>query len=164
MPWDDTYARHQVVRAEELLSGLDALPDGVAAARATETVRTLVALYGDCLARVMAHLTDDPEPAGQEDDRREPSGPPGRLGGSADAVVRRLAADELVGHLLLVHDLHPDPVETRVRDALADPRARLEARGGALELLELSDTAVRIRLRDGGGGCGGGRGRGRRPE
>ncbi|WFB06359.1 NifU family protein [Streptomyces sp. LX-29] len=124
MPWDDAYARDRVARAEERLAGLETLPDGVSAARAGEAVEGLVALYGECLARVMGHLADDAE------------------------LVRRLAADELVGHLLLVHDLHPDPVADRVRQALA-------GLPGEPEVLELSADLVRIRLRDTrGGGCG----------
>jgi hypothetical protein len=120
MPWDDEHARRQVIMAEELLAGLDTLPDNAAAARAAETVETLVGLYGQCLARVVDHLAEDGD------------------------TLRRLAADELVGHLLVVHDLHPDPVETRVR-------AALEALPGSAELLELSGAAVRVRV---DGGCG----------
>ena len=119
-PWDDAYARRQVALAEERLSGLDALPDGVAAARAAETVETLVGLYGQCLARITAQLAEHPD------------------------LLARLASDELVGHLLLVHDLHPDPVETRVHEALA-------ALPGPPQLLELSGTALRVRVQ---GGCG----------
>lgn len=123
MPWDDSHARRQVARAEELLSGLDTLPDGVAAARAAETVAALVGLYGECLARITAAVS-----------------------GSAhgDETLRALAGDPLVGHLLLVHDLHPDPVEVRVREALA-------ALPGGPELLELTATAARVRV---AGGCG----------
>ncbi|WP_128376215.1 nitrogen fixation protein NifU [Streptomyces cavernae] len=119
-PWDDTHARRQVALAEERLSSLDTLPDGVAAARAAETVETLVGLYGECLGRISAQLADEPE------------------------LLGRLAADELVGHLLLVHDLHPEPVETRVRRALAELP-------GPPELLELTGTTLRLRIK---GGCG----------
>ncbi|GAA2446864.1 NifU family protein [Streptomyces macrosporus] len=130
MPWDDERARAQVARTEELLSGLESLPDGPAATRAAETVEALVDLYGDCLARITARLGE---------------------GGGA-GLLRRLAEDELVGHLLLVHDLHPDPVETRVRRALEDVRSRQGPAAGEVELLELSETAARVRLR-GGRGC-----------
>ncbi|URN14045.1 hypothetical protein LUW77_29985 [Streptomyces radiopugnans] len=56
MPWDDEYARGQAARAEELLSALESLPDSAAAARAADTVQTLVGLYGDCLARIVDRL------------------------------------------------------------------------------------------------------------
>jgi len=120
-PWDDAHARRQVALAEERLSGLDTLPDSLAAARAAGTVETLVGLYGQCLGRITAQLAGHPD------------------------LLGRLADDELIGHLLLVHDLHPDGVETRVREALA-------ALPEPPEVLELSATTLRVRVR--GGGCG----------
>ncbi|MFP8942316.1 NifU family protein [Streptomyces fenghuangensis] len=132
MPWDDEYARGQAARAEELLSALESLPDSAAAARAIDTVHTLVGLYGDCLARIVDRL--------------------GREEGGGEAV-RRLAGDELVGHLLLVHGLHPDPAETRVRRALAGLRSRRRLEEGEAELTGISQEEVRVRLRAGGRGC-----------
>jgi len=56
-----------------------------------EMVQALLDLYGEGLARTIAPL---------------------------DAETRRAVADdELVAHLLLLHDLHPVPVETRVHEA-----------------------------------------------
>ncbi|MFG2132937.1 NifU family protein [Streptomyces sp. NPDC048751] len=123
-PWEDAHARGQVALAEERLSGLDTLPDGLAARKAAETVETLVGLYGQCLGRITAHLVDHPD------------------------LLERLAGDELVGHLLLVHDLHPVPVETRVRQSLADLP-------GPPELLEMSGSAVRVRIQQSGCGAAG---------
>ncbi|MEV6317762.1 NifU family protein [Streptomyces sp. NPDC051776] len=132
MPWDEENARRHVARTEELLSGLDTLPDGVAAARALECVEALVDLYGECLGRVMEHAAS-------------------AEGG--DALARRLADDELVGHLLLVHDLHPDPADVRVRRAVEQVRPQLQSLGGDAELLDLEDGTVRIRVQGGGRGC-----------
>ncbi|MGP3927413.1 NifU family protein [Streptomyces sp. 8N616] len=148
MPWDDEHARAQVARAEELLAGLETLPDSAAAARAVETVEALVGLYGDCLARVIEYAaeTADTDGAGEADDGTA-------AGRTGLGLLDRLAADELVGHLLLVHDLHPDPVETRVRRALDEVGRHVRSQGCELELLELSDTAVRIRLERRGHGC-----------
>lgn len=70
-----------------------------------------------------------------------------RLVGGADPVE-----DELVSHLLIVHDLHPDPVETRVERALEEVRPYLGSHGGGVELLEVSDGTARLRL---GGTCHG---------
>jgi hypothetical protein len=60
--------------------------------------------------------------------------------------LRRMMAgareeDELVSHLLVLHDLHPLPVEERVRAAVGD-RA---------EVVSVAGGVVRVRLR---GGCG----------
>jgi Fe-S cluster biogenesis protein NfuA len=63
------------------------------------------------------------------------------------------AADELLSHLLLVHDLHPVDVETRVTRALEEVRPYLESHGGDVELLEIADGVVRLRLQGTCNGC-----------
>jgi Fe-S cluster biogenesis protein NfuA len=60
--------------------------------------------------------------------------------------------DELLSHMLLVHDLHPVDVETRVRQALDDVRPYLGSHGGDVELLGVEDGVARVRL---GGTCNG---------
>ena len=60
--------------------------------------------------------------------------------------LRRMMAgareeDDLVSHLLVLHDLHPVPLDERVREALGD-------RG---ELVAVDGAVVRVRLK---GGCG----------
>ncbi len=62
------------------------------------------------------------------------------------------AQDELLTHLLLVHDLHPVDVETRVRQALDDVRPYLGSHGGDVELLGVADGVAHLRL---GGTCNG---------
>ena len=60
--------------------------------------------------------------------------------------------DELLSHLLLVHDLHPVDVETRVRRALDDVRPYLGSHGGDVELLGVAAGVAHLRL---GGTCNG---------
>ena len=73
-------------------------------------------------------------------------------------ALRRVVAgtepveDELLSHLLLVHDLHPLDVETRVRQALDDVRPYLGSHGGDVELLGVEAGAAHVRL---GGTCNG---------
>jgi Fe-S cluster biogenesis protein NfuA len=104
-------------RVEQLIAELRASTDPRAADVADELVGSLVALYGAGLARVV-------ELVGAE----------------------ALAADPLVEALLLVHDLHPLDVETRVRRALA-------AQGGNVELLGIDENGL-VRLRLTSTGCG----------
>ncbi|GHJ42554.1 NifU family protein [Streptomyces sp. TS71-3] len=126
MSLDDGELRTHVARTEALLSALHDLPDLATRSRALDAVHALVTLYGACLERMLRHTGED--------------------------TARALAADELVGHLLLVHELHPDPPATRIRRALAD----LPGHPGA-ELAELDGTTARVRVRASGcgsGGCG----------
>ncbi|MBF8187990.1 NifU family protein [Nonomuraea sp. K274] len=84
---------------------------------ATELVKELLDLYGDGLARVMAIVGEE--------------------------QGARLAADELISSLLLLHDLHPLDIRARVRTALA---------GGSAEVLAIEGDLVRLRVRP--TGCG----------
>ena len=61
--------------------------------------------------------------------------------------------DELLSHLLLVHDLHPVGVESRVRRALDDVRPYLETHGGDVELLAVEGGVARLRLAGTCNGC-----------
>jgi len=61
--------------------------------------------------------------------------------------------DELVSHLLLLHGLHPVPIETRVGRALDEVRPYLVAHGGGVELLGIADGVVHLRLEGACNGC-----------
>jgi Fe-S cluster biogenesis protein NfuA len=75
-----------------------------------------------------------------------------------EALARLLAGanpleDELLSHLLLVHDLHPVDLETRVRQALDEVRPYLESHGGDVELLSVENNVARVRLAGTCNGC-----------
>jgi Fe-S cluster biogenesis protein NfuA/nitrite reductase/ring-hydroxylating ferredoxin subunit len=126
----DHEAAEQVALVERLLDELDALPDTQARDRTTEVIQALLGLYGEGLRRIFGELA-------------------ARDGGVAEA----LAGDELVGHLLLLHGLHPVPVEARVREALDGVRPYLESHGGDVELLAVEDGVARLRLDGSCSGC-----------
>jgi Fe-S cluster biogenesis protein NfuA/nitrite reductase/ring-hydroxylating ferredoxin subunit len=106
----------------------------VARERAEELVRLVADLYGAGLERVLTILHE---------------------GGHLDEnVLDALAADELVSGLLLVHNLHPYDVHTRVERALDGVRPYLGSHGGDVELLEVTeDDVVRLRLLGSCDGC-----------
>ncbi len=116
-----------VAEIELLLDRLDALPDPAARETATETVQALLSLYGEGLRAVVERV-----------------GP---------AQARALAEDELVAHLLLLHGLHPVPVEQRVREALDGVRPYLGSHGGDVELLGVADGVAHLRLQGSCEGC-----------
>lgn len=128
---EEEAARDQVARVEALLEEIEALPDSGARDRATEMVAALLDLYGEGLARILGHALD----AGGE------------------GLGEALADDELVSHLLFLHDLHPVPVEDRVRGALSEVRPYLESHGGDVELLGVEEGIVRLRLNGSCDGC-----------
>jgi Fe-S cluster biogenesis protein NfuA len=52
----------------------------------------------------------------------------------------------LVGQLLMLYDLHPVDLETRIKQALDKVRPMLKSHGGDVELLSVEDGIVRLRL------------------
>ena len=129
---DDAQARERVAEVDALLESLETLPDPVVRQTAMEVVEALLDLYGEGLARLVDHVAE-----------RDADG----------SLAHALAQDELVSHLLLLHDLHPVPVEARVRRALDEVRPYLDAHGGDVELLGVDEGVVRLRLEGSCSGC-----------
>ena len=129
---DDGAARERVARVDALLDDLEGAIGAVPVDTAIELVQALLDLYGEGLARMVAHV------AAVDDD--------GALAGA-------FASDELVSHLLLLHGLHPVALEQRVRGALDEVRPYLAAHGGGVELLSVDDGVAHLRLEGACNGC-----------
>ena len=115
-------------RIEQLLGSLRSGRDKDIA---EELVRLLVELYGEGLTRVVALL-------GEHD----------------PALVDRLTEDDLVESLLLLHDLHPVDVDTRVQRALDGVRPYLGSHAGGVEYLGVDENGVaQLRLQGSCDGC-----------
>ena len=114
-------------RVEGLLEDLESLPDRTARDVALETVQAVLELYGVGLERIV-----------------------GRVG---EIEATTLISDELISHLLLLHGLHPLPVEQRVRAALDGVRPYLGSHGGDVELVGVSEGVALVRLQGSCEGC-----------
>lgn len=127
MSWDADRLHGHVRTVEELLGRLERHEGEPGGRLAGEIVRALTELYGEALARVVALAAET-------------------------GTTARLLGDELLAHLLLVHDVHPHGEEERVRGALDELRPQLRARGADAELDAIEDGVVRIRFD--ASGCG----------
>jgi Fe-S cluster biogenesis protein NfuA len=114
-------------RLDKLLGAVESTP-GPAGELALDAVSALGRLYGEALARALACVTGFP-----------------RL---RDAFLR----DELLGHLLVLHDIHPEPVETRVARVLTDMADSVREHGGHVELLSVDGDVATVQLS--ASGCG----------
>lgn len=121
-------------RVEQCVHEIESLADPGARDRCVELASLLMELHAAGLARILELL---PKP-----------GP-----GSGENVTDRLARDPLAASLLLLHGLHPVPLETRVRQALEQVRPRLESHGGSVELLGIDAGVVRLRFAGNCSGC-----------
>ncbi|MCP2275871.1 Fe-S cluster biogenesis protein NfuA, 4Fe-4S-binding domain [Nocardia amikacinitolerans] len=116
---DDDRWRGAGERIETLLES-SSVGGAAARERAEELVREVADLYGAGLERIVGMLDD--------------------------TTLERLAGDDLIASLLLVHGLHPHDVVTRVRTALDSVRPYLGSHGGDVELIEIEDGIVRLEL------------------
>lgn len=124
-------ADERVARVEALLEEVEGLADPASRSAATELAGALLDLYGEGLARIVEHVS-------ARDD---------------GTLAEALAEDGLVSHLLLLHGLHPIPVEARVRAALEEVAPYLGSHGGGVELLGVEEGVVRLRLEGSCSGC-----------
>ncbi len=113
-------------RLDALLREVERFPDPAVSTHARAVVRAVLDLHAAGLGRILDHL--------------EEAGEPGR------AVLEACARDEVTAGLLLLHGLHPQGVEERVRQALETVRPYLRSHGGNVELLGVDDGIVRLRL------------------
>jgi Fe-S cluster biogenesis protein NfuA/nitrite reductase/ring-hydroxylating ferredoxin subunit len=118
-----------VRRVEELAERLEHASDPEASEAAQELLAATLDLYGAGLERIFRALETVPE--------------------VRDALVE----DGIVASLLLIHDLYPVDLETRVREALDTVRPYLESHGGNVEIVSLEDGVLRLRLQGSCNGC-----------
>ena len=114
-------------RVQELQDRLDSVSDSTTRNLAEEVVSAVVQMYGAGLERILQRLL-----AG------------GEVG---EQIAVSLTDDPFLATLLLIHDLHPVPLEARVQDALDSVRPYMESHGGNVELLSLENGIARIHLR-----------------
>lgn len=118
---------------ENQLRRLDSITDPASRAAATDLVAAVLQFHTAALER-MLELVEAQE--------------------SGAAVVNGFDRDPLVRSMLLIHDLHPESVATRVRRAIADLEPTARKRGASVQVVEASAGAVKIQLRNGKDGGG----------
>ena len=113
-------------RIQELVAQIDALPNSPARVLFQECLESVLAFYGHGLERIV-QLVANAGPDGQK-------------------IYHDLIHDNVVRGLLIIHDLHPVDIETRLRDALDKVRPYLRSHGGNVELISLTNDVARLRL------------------
>jgi Fe-S cluster biogenesis protein NfuA len=120
---DDPAVRALLAALNDQLDQLEAMPGPVSDLGLT-VVAGVAEIYGQALIRTL-ELADP-------------------------AAVERMLGDELIAHLLALHGIHPESVETRLGRVLDELRAAVSDRGGTVELDRLDETVAVVRVALGG--------------
>ena len=124
--------RLQTERVEKLAARLESAGDPEIRGTALDLVQSVVELHGVALERLIELLLATT--AGEQ-----------ALGAALE--------NDLVASMLLLHNLHPDDLETRVRRGLEKARPYLQSHGGDVELAAVRDGIVHLRLHGTCGSC-----------
>jgi Fe-S cluster biogenesis protein NfuA/nitrite reductase/ring-hydroxylating ferredoxin subunit len=120
-------------RIEMLLQEVTKLSDTHARATVEELVQALLDMYGEGLAHIL-----------------ELTAQSGALG---NTLIETFTRDDLLSSLFLLHELHPEDVETRVARALVEVRPYLKSHGGNVELVRVDNGVAYLRLEGSCHGC-----------
>lgn len=128
----DEEVRARLTRLEDLLALVEETP-GPTAELAASAVSELAQVYGEALARAIDHAAASESPA----------------------LLDALVGDELLGHLLVLHEIHPAPTQSRVAQAVEGLRPAVVEQGGQIALGGIDDGVATVNLTLGGCGSSG---------
>jgi hypothetical protein len=129
---EDDRLRAASLEIERLLDDIRALVTPPAWQRVERVLARVVDLYGAGLARALGHARSS--------------------GADGSRFDNLLAGDDLLASLLVLHGLHPIPVEQRVQNALGAVRSELGLGDADLELVAIHHGSIELRAADALGG------------
>jgi Fe-S cluster biogenesis protein NfuA len=126
--------RERVQRIDGLVQEIEAIADPALRAATKELVQSLMDLHGAALERTLEIVAAAGEP-GME-------------------LIDKFGRDPMVSSVLVLYGLHPEDLDTRVLKALDRVKPQLRKQGCEVEILGLSEGAVRLRAQVGEHTCG----------
>jgi len=126
------FQRH-AEQIERMVERVNGLPDEGARTAALELMQSLMDLHGAAMARVVEVLSE--------------------TGDAGRNSLASLGSDPLLCGLMVLYGVHPLSLEERVHRALERVRPQVQKQGGKVELLDVSDSLVRVSISSSGNGC-----------
>jgi Fe-S cluster biogenesis protein NfuA len=124
--------RLKTERVEKLAARLESASDPELRATALDLVQSVVELHGAALQRLVDALMRTPE---------------------GEQALNEALENDLISSMLLLHNLHPDDIETRVLRGIQKVRPYLKSHGGDVEFAGVRDGIVHLRLHGTCGSC-----------
>ena len=125
---------NQSERIRELIEKVEMLPAGPAQNLAQECIQEMLGFYGKGLKRILKIISDGNSTAAKD-------------------IYNDLIEDSFINGLLLIHDLHPLDLKTRLFKALDKVKPYMDSHGGSIELVSLEDGVARLKLVGNCNGC-----------
>lgn len=122
-----------LAKLHKLIQQLESSSDPATQSRVREIVQTMMDFHAQAIEKMLEQIAES-ETAGC-------------------ALIDKLAEDDLISSLLLLYNLHPLDMESRIAQALEKVRPYLHSHGGNVELLSTADGIVRLRLQGSCHGC-----------
>ncbi len=126
--------REDFQRIGDLVRQIESIADPAVRASTRELVQSIMDLHGAALEKAMEIVADSGE--------------------QGMSIIDRMGRDSLVSSVLILYGLHPEDLETRVMKAVERLRPQLRKQGCEVELLGVSDGAIRLRVETGSHTCG----------
>ena len=125
MARDEIRSQEWIERIEELVRRAESLSDPVARGVAVDLLQAVLDFHSAGLERIMEIVALSPD---------------------HEVLTARVATDELTSSMLLLHDLHPDDLETRVNRAVQKLDTMFSSLGAKLSLLTTDSDVVRLQF------------------
>ena len=126
--------RRDIQRLGGLVQEIESIADPAVRATAKDLVQSLMDLHGAALEKALEIVAAAGEPG---------------MG-----IIDRMGRDSLVSSILILYGLHPEDLESRVVKAVDRVRPQLRKQGCEVELLGVTDGAIRLRVESGSHTCG----------
>ncbi|MEP6950703.1 MAG: NifU family protein [Ginsengibacter sp.] len=119
---------------QELIDGIDSLPDLNARNMMQECIQEILSFYGHGLEKILSIISSGNNSAAKD-------------------IYNSLIEDSFVSGLLLIHDLHPLDLKTRLYLALEKVKPYMDSHGGSVEIVSLEDGVAKLKLSGSCNGC-----------
>jgi len=129
-----TQLNRQSEYIQELMAAIDSLPDGEAKGLMQECMQEVLSFYGHGLERILNIISNGNSSAARN-------------------IYNDLIGDSFISGLLLIHDLHPLDLKTRLYQALEKVKPYMDSHGGSVEIVSLENGVAKLKLSGSCKGC-----------
>jgi Fe-S cluster biogenesis protein NfuA/nitrite reductase/ring-hydroxylating ferredoxin subunit len=119
---------------QQLIEEIESLPDMKARSLVQECIQEMLSFYGNGLERILKIIASGNSSAAKD-------------------IYNDLIEDSFVNGLLLIHDLHPLDLKTRLLKALDKVKPYMDSHGGSVEIVSLENGIAKLKLAGSCKGC-----------